>query len=358
MLADRPVCYGHGVRTTIESRGVGFVFERSLEQLRRGDVIFGNLEAVLMEMDPRPSLFEGEMKGRPDFARGLADIGFSVLSVANNHALQFGREGFDETVAAVRDAGIEPVGLADEDGRSNVVSFARGATRVVLASYSLRPEKYTPQSSAYARTTDPDTLVRHVRELRDRGHVILSLHWGEEFMHFPSPDQRALARTLIDAGAALIVGHHPHVLQGVEEYGGGVVVYSLGNFVSDAWQRPIRETAILQCTFGPSGLDSWHLEPVVVNTEHQPVALEGGTASRLMGQIARYSEPLDASPPPTSEALDEAQAEYEAAAARAYTRNRLQAYGYFVRHLHRYSFDVIADSLRRFARRRVDPTHP
>ena len=110
---------------------------------------------------------------------------------------------------------------------------------------------------------EPDTIEAEVADAaRNADIVIVSLHWGVEYRRYPSEEQKELARKLIDAGADLILGHHPHVVQPVEEYHGGVIAYSLGNFLFDSpyWKRT--DGAILKCRLSKTGVSD--LEVVAV----------------------------------------------------------------------------------------------
>ncbi len=123
--------------------------------------------------------------------------------------------------------------------------------------------------------------------------MVVSLHWGDEFIDRPSPADVQLARAIVDAGADLIIGHHPHVLRGVERHGRGWIVYSLGNFVCDMlWEEELRETAIAECRLSKNGVEQVRLLPVRINDDSQPVPLQGEGAARLEQRLARLSSAL------------------------------------------------------------------
>lgn len=113
---------------------------------------------------------------------------------------------------------------------------------------------------------DPDRIVEEVRAARRQAHlVIVSLHWGIEYARYPQEEQRRLAHRLIDAGACLVLGHHPHTPQPLERYHRGVIAYSLGNFVFDATRPRARTGALLRCTLTVAGVRAAQLIPVVIH---------------------------------------------------------------------------------------------
>ena len=124
------------------------------------------------------------------------------------------------------------------------VSITVAGVGLTFLGYSLRPRQYFTEEPLYAEGRE-DGILSDVRAARGESDVVIvSLHWGEEFIDRPSPDDVRLAHAIVDGGADLIIGHHPHVLRGVERRGRGWIVYSLGNFVCDMhWEEPLRETA-------------------------------------------------------------------------------------------------------------------
>jgi poly-gamma-glutamate synthesis protein (capsule biosynthesis protein) len=121
--------------------------------------------------------------------------------------------------------------------------------------------------------------------------VIVLLHSGSEGRDRPNATQRSLARAAIDGGAALVVGAHPHVLQGIERYGNGVIAYSLGNFVFDGFRRAANESAILRVALGREGVRDLAWTPVVIQ-RGRPQLAEGRQAQRILARIARLSAQL------------------------------------------------------------------
>lgn len=350
MLGDSPACIGHGVRSKADAKGIPFLFERARAALQ-ADVVMGNLETVLSDRGcDEDTLRSVELRGRPAYAAGLAEAGFQVLSVANNHAMQYGDPAFLESAEALRAKGIFPLGIADGDGRSNGYAFSRGDVRIKCFAYSYRPDNYRKQGRLlYA--TENRLALEQIREARQAGDVVVvSLHWGDEFVNVPSRGQIQLARDMVDAGAGLIVGHHPHVLQGIERYKDGYIAYSLGNFVADFWQDEMRKSGLLRCRIGKRGVEDLEFVPLVINRDFQPAAPPAAEAGRMRAEMEAYGKAIAAAAegPGTG-----GQPEYVQAAEKAYRRYRMQSYWYFLRNLHRYRPTMVVQSFTRFTERRL-----
>ena len=355
MLGDHPVCFGHGIRSTIEKYGFQYLFAHTENILADSDVLFGNLETVLHPEDNTSTLYNMEMKGKSEYAQELAKIGFNVMSMANNHAMQYGADAYNHTVKLLRDSGIEPVGVND-NGKSNIYLYTKDGINLAFVGYSFRPEKYADAGISYAQG-DELTILEQIHSLnKDDTRVIVSVHWGEEYLHYPSVAQVHLAKRMIDAGASIILGHHPHVLQGVEEYSNGIIVYSLGNYIFDSWDRSTRESIIFDCKIDKSGALNYSIIPTFINRNYQPVILIGKEKQKLMNKIKNYSNGIIAlnaiSDTPDLVMI------YQNKAEKAYFKYRIGAYLYFLRNIYKYKISVISHSLTRFIKRRINPDHP
>lgn len=354
-LGDHPVCFGHGVRSKIDHHGLDFLFSDVLADLGNSDIVFGNLETVLPNNKNSNDLFDMEMKGRSEYAAALSDVGFNIMSIANNHAMQHGDDAFHETVSNLNKYNIFPVGI-DENGKSNCYQFARNGIKIAMIAYSLRPEKYSKSGALYAQPRNQN-IIKQVESLYKDGYqIIVSLHWGEEYLHYPSPEQVSLAHHIADSGACLIIGHHPHVLQGIEKYNKTVIVYSLGNFIFDMWQKSTRESVIFKCNLSKNGVESYELIPVLANRHYQPIKLDSNSADKLLKKINTYSELIKEPRNPRN--LKTEMEEYNQLAQKAYTRYRMQSYTYFLTHIYMYKPEVLFKSLTRFIKRRINPEHP
>lgn len=351
MLGDHPVCFGHGIRSKIR-RGREPLIDPALHTvLAQSDVVLGNLECVLSDIGHDPNrLKSSEMRGDRAALGLLKQAGFTTLNVANNHMLQHGVAAFQDTVEYLRSRSIEPVGLDLGAGFSNVVTYEHDGSRLLVCGYSLRPEYFCKDNRYYARTSQ-EKILGHVAQLKslypDHARVI-TLHWGEEYLHAPSSEQVRFGHQLIDMGVTVVIGHHPHVLQGIEEYRSGLIVYSLGNFIFDSWQHPTRESAILQCRFHNGALTGYSMVPVEIDRSYSVKLAGQARARELSEKIAGYSLLITQNDAPVSLHMDE----YDRLAQKAYLRYRMECYFYFLTHLWKYPPKVIGDSFwRAFLRR-------
>ena len=235
-----------------------------------------------------------QMRGQPSYVAALRNAGFGMLCVANNHSMQHGGAAFLDTVEMLRGAGIGVCGLAGSSFRTALpeVVVKNGLT-VAFLGWSLRPRQYFVAGPLYAEGYREDMLrdVRSARKIHDC--VVVSLHWGDEFIEEPSREEIDLAHNIMDAGADLIIGHHPHVLRGSERRGRGWIVYSLGNFLSDmVWSGRLRESAIVQCRLTPDGVEGLTFLPVRVADDYRPILLDGEHAEILGRRLAALSEDI------------------------------------------------------------------
>jgi poly-gamma-glutamate synthesis protein (capsule biosynthesis protein) len=140
--------------------------------------------------------------------------------------------------------------------------------------------------TAYCSVDNPSEIVEDVKKAsKEVDTLIVSMHWGNEFIRKPSPQQVELGHAIIDAGAKLILGHHPHVLQGVEQYNDGIIAYSMGNFVFDMWQRKMRESMIFSCNISKDGIDDYEILPAMIDENFRPNLLKGTDKETLKAKI-------------------------------------------------------------------------
>jgi poly-gamma-glutamate synthesis protein (capsule biosynthesis protein) len=208
------------------------------DEIKKADVAFGNLEGPISDGGKRQGSIYSFRFEPVGTINALTDAGFDVVSIANNHIWDYGREAALDTMKHLGDVGINYVGFGKNfDEANSPVIKTVGDTRIAYLGYT---EFYSKALYADDRLGlsefDSEKMAKRIKELRESGVadiIIVSLHWGEEYQTTSNAHQRQLARTLVDAGANLIIGHHPHVAQEIEEYHGATIAYSLGNFVFD-----------------------------------------------------------------------------------------------------------------------------
>lgn len=296
------------------ARAIGRALQRSpadtplaavADRLRVADVTVGNLECAL-GVTGQPAAKSYTFRGPPTAADALRDAGFDVVSLANNHSLDYGEAAQAETLALLDAAGVAHVGSGRNEAAAYAPTFveARGL-RLAFLGYVNVPVEFNGFDTAHWRAVgerpglawaEPARVAADVAAARAQADlVIVLLHAGYEGRTTPNAIQRANAYAAIDAGAALVLGAHPHVLQGVEQYHGGWIVYSLGNFVFDGFTGVSNESAILFVTLGRDGVETLTWTPVVIRNGRPHLAADS-TAAAIRQRIERLSAALAASP--------------------------------------------------------------
>lgn len=216
-------------------RPSGRVFSQVKRHLQKSGLTVANLESPLVE-EGVGVIGKATLRGAPGWAKILKEAGIKVISLANNHMMDYGEGGLRSTIEAVKEAGLKFVGAGENrleacapafiDVERTRVAFL-GRSAVIVSSPSYAGE--TQPGVAFLNMEETMKNIEACREEAD--FVILLVHWGLEGYSYPSPQQRHLARVLIETKADVILGHHPHVLQGYEQIGRGLALYSLGNFL-------------------------------------------------------------------------------------------------------------------------------
>jgi poly-gamma-glutamate synthesis protein (capsule biosynthesis protein) len=271
------------------------------ELLQGAAVVFGNLEGPLTDggrpVPDKQYLFRSPPRR---VAPALKRAGFNIVSLANNHTLDYGVEGLEDTIRALDGAEIKYAGAGRNltEARRPAILKTAGATVAVLA-YSLTfPEEF------WAEAGRPGTAFGHEAHVRadvaaaraQADIVIVSFHWGQEGKTELREYQTQLGRAAIEAGAAAVLGHHPHILQGVERYRHGAILYSLGNFVFGSYSNQAARSAVARLRFRDKQLTEVRLTPLnVLNAEvvFQPRRLPRPEADKVVGQLQRLSQTLD-----------------------------------------------------------------
>jgi poly-gamma-glutamate synthesis protein (capsule biosynthesis protein) len=245
--------------------------------LRGADLTVGNLESTL-STDGAPTQGEDSFGAGPALVPVLRDAGFDALSLANNHTGDYGERALRETVRTLRESRIRPFGAgADlaEAAEPALLSAPDGTTYAFLGFNAIgeTPTAAGDSPGTLSVRMPPRTgplvesdVARVEREVRKAGSladvVVVIPHWGDQYTHTPWPDQRTVSRRLVAAGADLVVGGHPHWVQGVDLVGGVPVLHSLGNFVFDMdFMAETMEGVVLEATFWGPELKAIRLLP-------------------------------------------------------------------------------------------------
>lgn len=280
-----------GVLKQMELNGYEYPFLEVKQTLRKADICCGNLECPLTDggipssKDPK-YIFKAPV----DMAKYLKDAGFTLLNLANNHTMDHGAKGLLDTIDILDKYGIACVGGGTTLNDATLPLFisVRG-TKIGFLSYSAFP----PEGYFYAdekpniSKLNISTLGASVCNAKEQcDFLVVCFHWGREFDFFPNEDQKIAAHIAVDNGADIVIGHHPHVYQGIEEYNGKYIFYSLGNFVFDKQIPPgTDESYILNIYLRKGELEKIDLIPVKINYCQPKVIEKKGTGEREQGTV-------------------------------------------------------------------------
>jgi poly-gamma-glutamate synthesis protein (capsule biosynthesis protein) len=244
LLAAGDIMLDRGVEYKIKKEGNNdfrFPFLKIADDLKKADILFGNLESVISDKGRKVGSINS-FRADPKAIEGLNFAGFDIVSVCNNHSLDYTNEAMEDSFKRLEEAGVEYVGggLNEEEAFSPKVLEAKNTKIGFLAYCNLGSKLWRAgeNSSGIAFVSDADLekIKADIAEAKKQVDVlVVSFHWGDEYASIPNSSQEKWGRAIIDAGADLVIGHHPHVAQPVEKYNQGWIVYSLGNFIFDQW---------------------------------------------------------------------------------------------------------------------------
>jgi poly-gamma-glutamate synthesis protein (capsule biosynthesis protein) len=260
--------------------------------LQTADLSYGNLETPLSDRGSpadKSFTFRGPLSAAPALARA----GFDVMSVANNHSLDYGRKAFDDTLRALDKAGVNPVGGGKnhQEAWAPLIVERKGALIAFLAFSEITPTDFaaTSSKSGCAYTQDFAAVKKAVvQAAKEADYVVVGMHWGIEGDYEPTSRQVKEAHALIKAGAAAVLGSHPHVLQGIEFYQDGLIAYSMGNFLFSPGSDKGRDSAILSFTLTDDGPRMVSARAAYL-ARYAPTLPSGSNARRILNILKKGS---------------------------------------------------------------------
>ena len=268
-FGEHPMKYHHGVRSAIDENIDIFSSVHAI--LKSGDIVFGNLENVLSNRSINKDIRKDFFRGCPTDVQILSSNGFNIVNLSNNHIFDHGIEALDDTLSLLDANKIAHVGI-DKKTKDFTVEIKKleikgkqiGFIGVIIEIGSI---------SAYKPVPKLDELIKKIQSERSNyDYLILSIHWGYEYMNKPSLEQQLIGHKLIDAGIDFIIGHHPHVWQPIERYKKGIIAYSLGNFIFDYTSNTTSVSNILEIQIDENF--KMFIHPVKINKFGQPIVYD------------------------------------------------------------------------------------
>jgi poly-gamma-glutamate synthesis protein (capsule biosynthesis protein) len=292
--------FGRGVADYMRNAGGAAILSRVATELAAADVALGNLEGPLATTGTRAKGKDVTLLGDPRGVAGLTAAGFDAVGLANNHSLDYGVSALRETMSLLDGAHIAHAGagMSQKAAYAPATIVTRSGARVAFLSFShVVPLGFAAEGShpGIARSRfHMDRVTAAIRSARaSHDFVVVAFHWGTEYQDTPSAEQRADGRAAIDAGADLVVGHHPHVIQGVESYKGRLIAYSLGDFVFDHFSRVTGESFILFAQLDRGATPKVSIVPTYLDpTSGRPSIVHGDAAARILTRLRSISAPL------------------------------------------------------------------
>ncbi len=283
------------VKSLVQSSGGTAPLAEVASHLASADIAVGNLESPLSSRGTEKTEKDVRFRGDPRGVEGLAASGFDFLSLANNHVLDWGPVALADTVSLLESKGIGHAGAgSNRTAAWTPAVVERGDASVAFLSFShILPPGFvaTARSAGLAQgRNNMDAVVAAIREAKAKNdYVLVSFHWGVEYADDCNGDQVRDAHRAIDAGADMVLSHHPHVIQAVELYKGKLIAYSLGDFVFDHYSRKTGEAFILDAELGPHGTGAIRVTPVYLDSNGKPEFVKGAAARSILDRLKLIS---------------------------------------------------------------------
>ena len=289
---DENFYYPTGLPAKYEQEGAGFFFEKVKSIFEKDDLTIVNMEGTLTDETARRTDRKFCFKGDKELVNVFVEGSVEAANMANNHTEDYGKKSYTDTIEVLEEKGIFVFG----NEKTSIVDV-KGIKVGLLGIYEL------------AKNIEcEDEMIENIEKLKKEGAqlIIASFHWGIERENIPNETQIALAHSAIDHGADLVLGHHPHVLQGIEEYRGKNIIYSLANFCFGGNSGPAdMDTMIFQQTFtfkdGKLQKDNEkNIIPCKISSvyetgvnNYQPMPVEGETGDAILDRIQQYTDALE-----------------------------------------------------------------
>lgn len=295
LLFSGDLCVSNRVARMLANDDVAGAFGDTRHCFAESDIAIVNLESPLSQSQRPLAKLGPNFQGPPAAARALKSAGIDVCCLANNHILDYGETGLAQTLRHLKAAGLRHTGAAMNPKKADApLRIQARGIRIALINAAI-VEGALPLDACSVARLDPLALRRAVARERKRTDIVIPvLHAGREEVLVPSPGLQALARELVEAGAAAVVCHHPHTPQGIETYRGCPIAYSLGNFLFD-WPdpEPHTDTAfLLELHLSNTGVSGMRLHPFRKSATGGAELLRGAEKQAYLQFVRDLSTPL------------------------------------------------------------------
>lgn len=285
MLFAGDIMLDRNIGEKIKSRGLDYLFARLEKEnfdFKKYDLVSANLEGAVTNQGAHyPPVLANDFAFSPETVGNLKKYNFKIFNLANNHFSDQGERGMKESRVNLESQGFKYYGCADgQAGDCSYFVYEVNGLKIGFAGFSWVYRKFNEEAA--------QKIIRDLKNNTDA--VIVNLHWGAEYNHIFNKAQAETARALVDAGADLIIGHHPHVVEGVEKYKNKLIFYSLGNFIFDQYfSRDTQEALAVEFNFTDSGQATARLLPLAAK-QGQPALMAGPEKKNYLEKIAGWSK--------------------------------------------------------------------
>ena len=298
ITAGGDVIGGFGVSGVVASMGSD-LFKSIAPSFEKSDFGFVNLESPLTTGGDAQGWKDVVIKGNPDLAPAMAKSGINVVTMANNHAGDMGDSGLLDSIKYCEKNDIAVVGAGEdlkEALAGKVLETEDGVKVAFLGFTDVLPVGYPATSSSPGIApgrADIGAVTKAIKAAKKKAdYVIVGWHWNFEYKRAPSSLEKSEGQAAIDAGADIVFAHHPHLLDGVEAYHGGLIFYSLGNLVFSGFSGETAETVLVRAKVSEDGIDA-QLVPVVGGGSGVPSLAKGAQADSILQRVQGFSAALD-----------------------------------------------------------------
>lgn len=280
ILAVGDIMLDRHVETLIKKEGADYPFAKIRSLLENHDIVLGNLEGPVLEIRKQTPDNAMRFSFDPKYLSTLKENHFSILTLANNHTYDHGKEAFAETLEQLKAANLTPLGHPLEIAAEHAVIQSVHGKRIGFLGFN-----------ATRLPFDRDKASLLVQEMNSKTDtLIVTIHWGDEYALKPNKLQKELAHLFVDNGADAVIGHHPHVVQSIEMYKDKMIFYSLGNFIFDQYFSTVTQEELAVGMKIEENKITYTLHPLR-SKRSQPQQMEAEEALDFLKALASRSDP-------------------------------------------------------------------
>ena len=285
----------------LDEKGYDASFQPTQHLLDQADIAVANLEGAITSGGTAYADKTYVFRMSPEHvAPALKKAGIDLVTLANNHIMDYGVVGLEDTKKILEEHDIATMGAGLNEAQARVpYIFKKGDYSVGFLAYSLTfPEEF------WASDTQAGTAFAYEEKMREDiqalksqvDSIVVSFHWGRELETELRPYQTRMGHIAIDQGASLVIGHHPHIMQGIERYKNGLILHSLGNYVFGSYSNKVQFGGLAQIQLNRLGFERLEMSLIDVNNfrrDFQPIVLEGKAFDQAFKDIELLSKPLN-----------------------------------------------------------------